>query len=150
MTDFELTALVKNLSTALFNQPFKHGATFNSRLRTTGGRYLLSNHNIEINPKMLTEHGQDVLIGVIKHELCHYHLHLSNKGYQHRHQDFKQLLAAVGGSRFAPASPKVIKKKKVIHYQCSNCGQDYQRQRKINLSRYVCSKCRGQLILLKN
>ncbi|MHC9536654.1 SprT family protein [Dellaglioa sp. BT-FLS60] len=150
MTDFELTTLVKNISTTFFKQPFKHKALFNRRLRTTGGRYRLNDHNIEINPKMLTEHDEAVLIGVIKHELCHYHLHLSRQGYQHRDRDFKQLLAAVGGSRFAPASPKVVKIKKVIHYQCANCGQQYNRQRKINLSRYVCSKCRGKLILVEN
>lgn len=149
MTDFELTALVQNLSTTFFEQPFIHKATFNKRLRTTGGRYRLNDHNIEINPKMLTEHDEDILIGVIKHELCHYHLHIAKKGYQHRDRDFKQLLKAVDGSRFAPLGPKGVKKKRVIHYQCSNCGQQYQRQRKINLSRYVCSKCRSKLILME-
>ncbi|WP_409021559.1 SprT family protein [Dellaglioa sp. P0083] len=149
MTDFELTVLVQNLSTTFFKQPFIHKVTFNKRLRTTGGRYRLNDHNIEINPKMLTEHDEDILIGVIKHELCHYHLHIAKKGYQHRDRDFKQLLAIVGGSRFAPLSPKKAKKKRVIHYQCSNCGQEYQRQRKINLSRYVCSKCQSKLILME-
>ena len=34
----------------------------------------------------------DELISIIKHELCHYHLHQEGKGYKHRDQDFKDLL----------------------------------------------------------
>ena len=63
---------------------FIHQALFNPRLITTGGRYLLYSHNIEINKKYLDQLGMDELIGIIKHELCHYHLHLEGKGYKHR------------------------------------------------------------------
>ena len=92
MTDEELQRLVEQLSLTAFQRPFTHQATFNRRLRTTGGRYLLATHNIEINPRMITA-GQDALAGIIKHELCHYHLHLTGKGYMHRDHDFKVLLA---------------------------------------------------------
>lgn len=44
-----LQKLVETTSLDHFNQPFKHKAYFNSRLRTTGGRYVLSTHHIEIN-----------------------------------------------------------------------------------------------------
>ena len=92
MTEEELQALVEMLSLKYFKRPFKHRARFNPRLQTTGGRYLLSSHDLELNQKMLTEHSREVLIGTIKHELCHYHLHLEKRGYRHRDQDFKQLL----------------------------------------------------------
>ena len=49
-------------------------------------------HNIEINKKHYEEFGIEELIGIIKHELCHYHLHIEKRGYKHRDQDFKELL----------------------------------------------------------
>lgn len=85
MTQQELQHLVEELSLSVFNKPFTHRAVFNSRLKTTGGRYHLSDHHLDFNPTMLTEHGMEVFIGIIKHELCHYHLHLAGLG--HRHQD---------------------------------------------------------------
>lgn len=145
MTEEELQALVEMLSLKYFKRPFKHRARFNPRLQTTGGRYLLSSHDLELNQKMLTEHSREVLIGTIKHELCHYHLHLEKRGYRHRDQDFKQLLKEVGGLRFAPATVKKAR----YHYQCCECQQDYLRQRKVDVQKYRCGKCRGQLKMLK-
>ena len=84
MNDQQLQALVEELSLRYFKRPFIHRAYFNRRLKTTGGRYLLMSHDIEINEKMLTKHGKATLIGTIKHELCHYHLHLTGQGYRHR------------------------------------------------------------------
>ena len=103
MTDLELQQLVATISMRDFHRPFQHRAYFNARLRTTGGRYQLASLDIDINPKMLTDFDEATLIGVIKHELCHYHLHLTKRGYRHRDADFKRLLAQVDGSRYAPA-----------------------------------------------
>lgn len=64
---------------AIFPKEFRHQAVFNARLRTTGGRYLLKSHNIEMNPKYLENFGLAYFIGIMKHELCHYHLHLEKK-----------------------------------------------------------------------
>ena len=75
MNDKELQKVVEGISKDFFDKPFLHRALFNSRLRTTGGSYLLSSHNIEVNKKYLDQLGIDELIGIIKHELCHYHLH---------------------------------------------------------------------------
>ncbi|MEM5127697.1 SprT family protein, partial [Enterococcus faecalis] len=81
---------------------------------------------------------------VIKHELCHYHLHLAGKGYQHKDKDFKELLAKTGGARYAP--PLVERKKAVFHqYQCQSCGEVILRKRRIDTTRYVCGKCHGRL-----
>lgn len=102
MNDQALQGLVEKISSEDFGRKFKHRAFFNGRLRTTGGRYRLQDHDIEINPKMLTEHGSNVLIGIIKHELCHYHLHLEGKGYKHKDPEFKALLKKVDGLRYAP------------------------------------------------
>lgn len=140
MNDQELQAVVEKLSLKYFQKEFKHRAYFNSRLKTTGGRYHLKNHNIDINPKMAIN--QNVLIGIIKHELVHYHLHLAGYSGKHNTHEFKYLLQQVGGSRYAPRLDHSFK----YLYRCSHCGQKYYRKRRINLQRYVCSKCRGKLI----
>lgn len=131
---------------ASFHRPFRHQATFNARLKTTGGRYRLQDHNLELNPKMLSEHGRATLIGVIKHELCHYHLHLAGQSGQHRTKAFQQLLARVGGLRYAPApSTTVHRKRRFQVYVCTQCAQRYYRLRRIDVTRLVCGRCRGRL-----
>lgn len=150
MDNKQLQALVMEISEQFFAKPFLHNATFNNRLRTTGGRYMLQSHNIEINPKQYEIHGYEALIGIIKHELCHYHLHLEKRGYQHRDKDFQELLAKVGGSRYCKDIPGTRRKESIKYkYCCQACGQLFLRKRRIDLSRYACGKCRGKLISLK-
>ncbi|USS84900.1 SprT family protein [Fructilactobacillus myrtifloralis] len=143
MTDQQLQHLVEELSQRFFHQPFRHQAYFNRRLQTTGGRYHLRSHNIDINPKMAQD--QEVLVGVIKHELVHYHLHQQGASGKHNTPAFKQLLQRVGGSRYAPRLSQNTR----YLYQCTHCGQKYNRQRRLNVNRYVCSQCRHPLRLVK-
>lgn len=147
MNDEQLQKLVEEISIRDFQKPFLHKAYFNHRLKTTGGRYLLHSHNIEINPKQYEEFGREILIGIIKHELCHYHLHLENKGYKHRDRDFKELLEKVNGLRYCK-TPRGTRRKETIkyRYQCKQCEQIYLRKRKIDVKKYVCGKCRGELL----
>jgi len=152
MLNHELQNLVEKISLESFGKPFIHEATFNSKLRTTGGRYLLGTHNIEINKKYLDQLGEAELIGIIKHELCHYHLHLEGKGYQHRDADFKYLLKKVDAPRFCNRLTEMPKRrtfKKLLVYQCTGCELQYRRRKSINTSRYVCGKCRGKLKKIK-
>lgn len=68
-----------------------------------------------------------IFIGIIKHELCHYHLHIENKGFQHKDADFKELLTKTGGLRYAPD----IRTKQSFHvYKCQNCQLTITRQKK--------------------
>lgn len=146
MKDQELQELVENISETYFGRPFKHKANFNQRLRTTGGRYLLRTNNIEINPKQLQHFGQDALVSIIKHELCHYHLHLQKMGYKHRDRDFQELLERVGGAKFCSHIPGSHRKSRVIHiYECTKCQVRFQRRRTVDTSRYVCGKCKGKI-----
>lgn len=144
MNDEQLTACVRELSITVFGKVFKHEAVFNKRLKTTGGRYLLRTHNIEINPIYFERFGEQEVIGIIKHELCHYHLHIEGKGYKHGDKDFKELLKTTGSPRYC-SSLEIVKH----HYICSKCGLEYKRQRRINTDKYRCSKCLG-LILKKH
>ncbi|HEO8420259.1 SprT family protein [Niallia sp. FSL W8-0635] len=150
MTNEELQGLVEGISWEYFKRKFEHKASFNPRLRTTGGRYLLSTHNIEINKTYYEVMGLEELIGIIKHELCHYHLHLLNRGYQHKDADFKILLKSVGGPRFCSSLPIEMKKgkaKRVLIYSCVSCKQKYTRKKRMDINKYVCGKCRGRLKL---
>lgn len=152
MDNNKLQEMVEEISMQFFLKPFRHKAFFNQRLRSTGGRYLLANHNIDINKKYLELFGEKELIGIIKHELCHYHLHLEGKGYRHRDHDFKKLLKMVGAPRFCTPLPSSTKRKplkKVLIYNCQDCSQLYKRKRMVNTSKYVCGKCKGKLVLVK-
>ncbi|RHW30566.1 SprT family protein [Neobacillus notoginsengisoli] len=152
MEDRELQALTEKLSKELFGLPFMHKAVFNPRLKTTGGRYLLKSHNIEINKRYLEQLGYEELIGIIKHELCHYHLHLAGRGYKHRDADFRALLKKVEAPRFCGQLPEKVAKRtsrKIIVYECTVCKTAYTRRRNMDLSKYVCGKCRGKLRKIK-
>ncbi|MCI3985680.1 SprT family protein [Bacillus vallismortis] len=145
MDNKELQKLTEDISDTYFNKPFRHQALFNDRLKTTGGRYLLTSHNIELNRKYLIEHGREELIGIIKHELCHYHLHLEGKGYKHRDRDFRALLQQVNAPRFCTPLKKKTENKKTYRYICTACGQQYIKKRAMNPDRYRCGKCRGKI-----
>ncbi|MGO0058988.1 SprT family protein [Brevibacillus fluminis] len=150
MTDQELQQLTQEISLQFFGVPFRHQARFNSRLRTTGGRYLLRSHDIELNPKHLEEHGVEELLGILKHELCHYHLHLQKKGYKHADPEFKALLQRVGGSRYCQhVGAKPGARPFLYELKCKDCGMSYKRKRKMDPARYVCGRCKGKLALLK-
>lgn len=145
MTNQELQALVEKVSLRDFHRPFLHRAQFNSRLLTTGGRYHLNDHHLDFNPHMAAELPLEEFVGIIKHELCHYHLAMQHLPYQHRTHEFKQLLLRVGGSRYAP---RLASQTARYHYQCMRCHLDYYRQRQINVRRYGCGRCHGKLTLI--
>ncbi|MGN1387097.1 MAG: SprT family protein [Bacillus sp. (in: firmicutes)] len=152
MNDEQLQKLTEELSLQYFRKPFLHKAFFNRRLRTVGGRYMLASHNIEINYRYFEQYGMDEITGIIKHELCHYHLHLEKRGYKHRDRDFKELLKEVGAPRFCTPLKKVEEHKKVESkyvFQCKSCQVRYVRKRNINVNKYVCGTCRGPLQKIK-
>ncbi|KAA1039218.1 SprT family protein [Macrococcus equipercicus] len=146
MTEEELQQLVEAVSLEWFERPFRHTAVFNRRLRTTGGRYFLRTHNLEFNYRQYEAYGIETLTAIIKHELCHYHLHIEGKGYKHRDRDFKVLSSHVGAPRYCEALPEHHYS---YEYHCVHCGQVYLRKRMIDLSRYSCGKCRGKLQLTR-
>src|SRR5699024_2209802 len=103
---------------------------------------------IELNPKYYVELGLHELIGIIKHELCHYHLHIEGKGFRHGDDDFKRLLKETGSPRHCKPLPSQQYKYNYI-YVCQRCKQIYKRIRKVNVKRFSCGNCRGQLRLKK-
>ncbi len=140
----ELQELTEQLSLRWFGRPFIHQAVYNPRLRTTGGRYMLRDHSIQVNPDVEKIYGEEELIGVLKHELCHYHLHLEGRGYKHGDSDFKELLRKTGSPRFCKPL-QAEQQRTVRHYRCADCGRQYDRKRRVDTSRYRCGKCHGKL-----
>ncbi len=148
MTDEQAQKLVEELSFKYFHRPFLHRAYFNSRLKTTGGRYMLQSHDIQLNKTMYEYFGIEELRGIILHELCHYHLHLLGKGYKHRDSDFRELLLKVGAPRFCSLienTEEEVKKKTIHYYKCMDCGQLYKRKKRMDTKKYCCSICKGKI-----
>ncbi|AEJ30106.1 SprT family protein [Leuconostoc sp. C2] len=142
ITQQQLQLYVVQISKQYFNRPFNHSARFNKRLKTTGGRYLLRTHDLEFNPQMAN---LPEFEGIVKHELVHYHLHLQQKGFQHNDAAFKQLLIAVGGSRYAPRLSQAPRH--LWRYRCENDHQ-IMRQRRFSANRYRCGQCGAQIFFV--
>lgn len=145
----ELQELVNRLSLQFFGKPYENEVAFNSRLRTTGGRYMPSERKIELNPKYAREMDEQEFEGIIKHELCHHHLFIEGKGYKHGDADFKKLLQRTGSPRFCKPLPSQKNSYKYV-YQCKDCHQLYKRQRRIDISKYRCGKCKGKLKMIRS
>lgn len=144
MNKLELFQWIDQISKDYFDKPFIDEVVMNNRLRTTGGRYIPAKRRIELNPKYLSELGEKEFIGIIKHELCHYHLHIEGKGYKHRDPEFRSLLKKTGSPRFCQALPSKTQERNHI-YMCSQCGVEYKRVRRVDTKRYRCGRCKGQL-----
>ena len=142
-----LTDYVKQVSIEDFGKHFKHQAHWNTRLRSTGGRFFPKDGHLDFNPKVYQELGLEVFRKIVRHELCHYHLYFEGKGYQHKDLAFKQLLKEVDGLRFVPPLSSANQNPSLV-YTCQTCQQIYQRKRKIDTKRYRCGLCRGKLLLL--
>ncbi|CAM4118579.1 SprT family protein [Staphylococcus schweitzeri] len=149
MNNETLQQMVEKLSEEKFGRKFQNQAYFNNKLRTTGGRYLLKSHDIEINPKQFEHYGTDAVVKIILHELCHYHLHIAGKGYQHKDQDFKHLSKQVGAPRFCN-STESYQKRANYEYYCTKCHTKYLRIRKVDTKRMRCGHCNGHLRLKKH
>ncbi|MCS4488324.1 SprT family protein [Streptococcus sciuri] len=139
-----LTDYVKTVSLEDFNKPFLHKAYWNKRLRTTGGRFFPDDGHLDFNPKMYEKFGCEIFRKIVRHELCHYHLYYDHKGFRHRDKDFKVLLQQVDGLRYAP---NLNQASNLYEYTCQSCHKVYKRKRRINTQKYVCSFCRGQLMM---
>lgn len=138
-----LTDYVRQISREDFGKEFRHQAYWNHRLKTTGGRFFPKDGHLDFNPRY---YEADLVLfrKIVRHELCHYHLYFEKKGYRHKDRDFKELLKAVDGVRYAPPLPAFDTVDYL--YRCQQCAQVYPRKRRVNTAKYRCGKCRGSLV----
>ncbi len=146
LCDEELRNEINNISNTYFEKPFVHHARYNNRLRTTGGRYIPGKQMIEVNPKYVHEMPYNEVIGIIKHELCHYHLHMEGKPFGHGDRAFKQLLKKTNSPRFCKPLPSTMKNKVIHSYVCKTCKTMYHRKRKVNVNKVRCGKCSDKIV----
>ncbi|HLR67300.1 MAG TPA: SprT family protein [Virgibacillus sp.] len=139
---------VNEISKKHFQKPFQHDVKFNNRLRTTGGRYIPAQKKIELNPKYVIELDVNEFIGIIKHELCHYHLHIEGRGYRHGDKEFKDLLKRTRSPRHCRPLPSNINNYN-HRYRCERCNGIYKRIRRVDVKKYRCGKCNGKLTIMK-
>ena len=141
-----LTNYVKQVSLEDFGWEFRHQAYWNTRLRTTGGRFFPKDGHLDFNPKIYEAFGLETFRKIVRHELVHYHLYYQGKGYRHGDRDFKDLLKQVDGLRYAPS---LSDSQTFLIYECLSCGALIRRRRRVNLQKYRCGRCRGKLSFLK-
>lgn len=131
------------LETASFLSRVHFGADFggtiriNARLRTSAGRYLQKQNLIEINPKYVAAYGEQGLLDTLKHELIHYHYPRARHG-----PVFRREAVRIGCSRFCSPLPGSAPQ---LRYTCRECGKSYLRRRRLNLKKYRCGACKGNL-----
>lgn len=143
-----LTNYVRQVSLEDFGKEFHHEAVWNKRLLSTGGRFFPKDGHLDFNPKIYEQFGLETFRKIVRHELCHYHLYFEKKGYRHKDRDFKQLLKAVNGLRYAPTLSRQPTAK-ILIYQCLHCHVQYHRKRRINTAQYCCGSCQGKLIFVR-
>ncbi len=143
-----LTNYVRQVSSEDFGKEFHHEADWNKHLRSTGGRFFPKDGHLDFNPKIYEQFGLETFRKIVRHELCHYHLYFEKKGYRHKDRDFKQLLKAVNGLRYAPTLSRQPTAK-ILIYQCLHCHAQYHRKRRINTEQYCCGRCQGKLIFVR-
>lgn len=79
-----LTNYVRQVSLEDFGKEFRHTASWNKRLRSTGGRFFPKDGHLDFNPKIYEQFGLETFRKIVRHELCHYHLYFEKKGYRHK------------------------------------------------------------------
>ena len=77
-----LTNYVRQVSLEDFGKEFRHTASWNKRLRSTGGRFFPKDGHLDFNPKIYEQFGLETFRKIVRHELCHYHLYFEKKGYR--------------------------------------------------------------------
>jgi SprT-like protein len=134
-TEAELTALARQLSLTWWQRPFAGTIHWNSRLRTSAGRYVVSSQIIELNQNYAENFGDQALAETIKHELIHYHFPQAGHG-----PVFRREARRVGCARFCQPLPGPVRWQV---YQCRRCGALIRRRRRFDTKRFRCGNCGG-------
>lgn len=141
LCESELLALTTRLSLTWWQRPFTGTVCWNSRLRTSAGRFSHRTQTIELNLRHASHFGHGSLEETIKHELIHYHFPGAGHG-----PIFRQEAARIGCARFCQPIPRPVR---VHTYQCQQCGATFQRRRSFNTRKFRCARCQGMLKLLE-
>jgi SprT-like protein len=70
-----LTNYVRQVSLEDFDKEFRHTASWNKRLHSTGGRFFPKDGHLDFNPRIYEQFGLETFRKIVRHELCHFLLH---------------------------------------------------------------------------
>jgi SprT-like protein len=123
MNQYQAKQLVKHLAKELFNMEFNAPIEINGRLTRALGRYVSRRNRtavkLELAARLLTNYNDATIESVIKHELCHWYLCVTNKPFHDGDPTFEALLRKVGAH-----STGVIKLAGEVHeMRCQVCDK---------------------------
>lgn len=95
----------------------------NNRLRTTLGRYVMTNKGeplkIDLSGSLLKYGTKESILGVLKHECIHYAFHIQGKNFRDGDPVFEATL-----QKFNAPSTKTLKVGKFYVFQCNKCNKE--------------------------
>ncbi len=116
---------------------------FNPRLRTAAGRADGRGRAIELNPRLLDRHPEE-LVPTLVHELCHLAVGVGD-GHGER---WRRAMLALG---FAPTTCHRLdttgletRRRRTWSWRCGTCGETYLRSHR-GARRFRCGACGGRL-----
>lgn len=117
-----LTIYAKDFLQANFNLKLTVPIQTNNRLRSTLGRFVVTRSGkplrIELSARLLNYGTDDVILGVLRHELLHYAFFVQGKNYQDGDPVFEEEL-----KRYRAPSTRTLKVGKYYQYRCIQCNQ---------------------------
>lgn len=146
MNDSSLTILTEAVARDNFGRSFGGQAVFNNRFRSRGGDVNVKQSLIRVSRRLYDEHGREAVIGVLRHELCHLFLYRDGLAYTHRSKEFKDLAAAVGAPRFAPAinNDQQPRRYRRFYFACPACGSRFKTNSRLQS---FCPHCHKAMLL---
>jgi predicted SprT family Zn-dependent metalloprotease len=116
---------------------------FNSRLRTAAGRADGRGWAIELNPRLLDRH-PDELVPTLVHELCHLAVGVAD-GHGKR---WRRAMLALGHPPTTchrlDTSGLESQRRRAWRWRCAGCGETYLRRHR-GARRFRCGSCGGRL-----
>ena len=119
-----------------------HGKFVQTVNRVTGET---KSKEIVISSDLYNYHGYFKMIDTLKHECIHYALYTLGKPYSDGETYFENTLKKHGVS----STGTTAYKGKAHLYTCKSCDNSFNKKRRFNTDKYVCSHCKGQLEYVK-
>lgn len=130
----ELMKIANEFLQENYNMKMEIPLKFNTRLKSTLGRFMYTKHghkivpiSIELSVEALTVRPKEQIIDIFKHELVHYACCFTEKPFGDGQSYFENELKRLGISRTNTFKPMG----KIHKYTCKNCGSEFLRKKKI-------------------
>lgn len=123
-------------------RPLPFAVRFNPRLRSTLGRADFTHATVELNPRLLDRH-PDELVPTLLHELCHL-LAGPRAGHGPRWRELMTRLGLPARACHDLDTSAVRSRRRAWAWRCARCGSIYVRRHR-GARRFRCGDCGGRL-----